>query len=351
MGKLCVRDLYLLFIFATTNLCLGCFEHEKLALLQFKRSLDPEPSSRFSSWNGNKCCEWQGVGCGNETGYVTMLDIGSNISGIYTQLEGNDLNSSLVELTRLSYMDLSGVHFHNILIPDFIGSMSQLRFLDLSFTGFSGVIPHGIGNLSSLRELHLQGNELMGLIPTSFGNLVMLRKLDLSLNLLNGSIPFSIGKLSNLEILYLRYNTITEIPSSIGNLSQLESLDLSHNLLQTRLPETIRQLSKLQYLDISNTSLSGVLTEAHFANMSMLKHLDATLNHNLRFKILPDWNPPFQIRNVLLGSCKIESEFPPWIRTQRSLFILNLSNTSIYGPLPNWLCELHIINVIDLSQN
>ncbi|CAI9274071.1 unnamed protein product [Lactuca saligna] len=343
--------LFLLLIFATANFCLGCLEEERQALLQFKHSLAPKPSGGLSSWKGNKCCEWQGIGCDNATKHVTMLDLGSNISGSYMQLEGNELNSNLVELTHLSYMDLSGVHFRSIPIPDFIGSMTQLRYLYLYFAGFSGIIPHGIGNLSNLRELDLSGNQLTGSIPTSFGNLVMLRTLDLSLNLLNGPIPFSLGRLSNLEILYLNSNSLSEIPLSIGNLSRLQFLDLSKNLLQIPLPDTIGHLSKLEFLDISNTSLSGVITEAHFANTSMLKHLDARWNHMLSFTISPDWNPPFQIRNILLESCKIKSEFPSWIRMQRSLVILNLSNTSIFGALPDWLRDLPIIMILDLSHN
>ncbi|XP_023748057.1 receptor-like protein EIX2 [Lactuca sativa] len=577
MGKLWVGGIFLFFIFATTNLCSGCLEHDRRALLQFKSSLASSDSTarRLPSWTGNKCCQWKGVSCDNATRYVTRIDLGSDLLG---SLEGNELNSSLAELTRLTYLDLSGLYFRSSPIPKFVGSMTQLRFLNLSSAGFSGDIPHEIGNLSSLRvldlsdmdlvvddvtwlssllalehldlsglsvgevgnfdkvllymvpslrslrlsgcdlsnshfnrthldsnitlstiqtldlsrnsfqgnfplfvqnltslrvldisynslnssipvmngitelnlagnrfpgiqvtgvwrlcrlkrldlafssirgrlvgpssnvsacaqfaletlilndnkfsgeipsslerltalrglyldyneltgsipeslgkltslqELVLSGNQLTGSIPTSLGNLMGLGRLDLSWNLLNGTIPFSLGRLSNLEILYLNSNSLSSIQLSPGNLnlSQLRFLDLSANLLQGSLPDTIGQLSKLEFLDISNNSFSGVVTEAHFTNTSMLKHLAATSNHHLSFKISPDWNPPFQIRNVFLRSCKIESGFPQWIQTQRSLVILDLSNTSMSGHLPEWLCELPIISILDLSHN
>ncbi|KAJ0466217.1 putative non-specific serine/threonine protein kinase [Helianthus annuus] len=573
MAHLWGSGFFLFFIFATTNPCFGCLEHERQALTQFKTSLTSDPSNRLSSWTGNNCCQWLGVGCNNATRRVTRLDLRTDAE----QLQGNELSTSLSELTHLSYLDLSGNYFGGGPIPEFIGLMTRLEFLNLSSVGFSGVVTHQIGKLSSLRvldlgnhhggslelivddfiwlsrllsleyldlsrvnvsgardfdkvllymipsllELHLSncelsnshfdqthldsnltrstiqtldlswnlfegefprflqnlsslrvldlsvnklnssipvmnnvvelnlasnrfsgiqeteawrlcelkqldlsfnymegpltmssacsryglerlilndnklsgeipatlerltslrglyldynmltgtipeslgnltsltelvlsGNQLTGPIPTSLGNLVMLRRLDLSENVLNGSIPFSIGRLPNLEILYLSFNSLSSIPFSIGNLSELKFLDLSSNLLQGPLPDSTGQLSKLRFLDISNNSLSGVVTEAHFSNTSALIHLAATSNHLLNFKISNSWKPPFQIRNVLLGSCKIESEFPPWIQTQKNLAILILSNTSLYGALPDWLYGLPVIAILDLSHN
>ncbi|KAI3720686.1 hypothetical protein L2E82_31677 [Cichorium intybus] len=127
MGKQWVGGFFLFFILATTNLCSGadnttsgCLEHDRQALLQFKRSLASDPSGRLSSWTGNNCCQWQGVGCDNATGYVTKLDLGNDLSD---SMEANELNSSLAELTRLSYLDLSGMNFRGNLIPEFIGPL------------------------------------------------------------------------------------------------------------------------------------------------------------------------------------------------------------------------------------
>ncbi|XP_076913390.1 receptor-like protein EIX1 [Bidens hawaiensis] len=236
-------------------------------------------------------------------------------------------------------------------IPTSLGRLAALKVLYLDYNLLTGTIPESIGNLTSLTELVLTGNQLTGLIPTSLGNLVLLRRLDLSENLLNGTIPFSIGRLANLEFLYLSWNSLSSIPLSIGNMSQLRFLDLSSNLLHGSVPDSLGQLSKLRFLDVSNNSLSGIVTEAHFANTSNLIHLAAISNYLLNFKISPDWKPPFQLRNIILTSCKIESIFPPWIQTQKHITILMLSNTSIYGPLPDWLYNLTIIPVLDLSHN
>ncbi|KAL7597875.1 hypothetical protein Lser_V15G23884 [Lactuca serriola] len=555
MKKLWVVRFFLFFTFANTNLTSGCFEHERKALLRFKCSIVSDPSGRLSSWQGNKCCHWQGVGCDNATGHVTRLDLEGDRSFLtrrYTKLKGNELNSCLAELSHLSYMDLSGAYFGGSPIPEFIGSLTQLRYLILYSAGFSGMVPHFIGNLSnlhlldlgemdllvvddftwfsdllsltyldlsrvsivkapnfdkvllymipslielrlsgcdlsnshfyrthldpnltlsiiqkldlssnsfqgefplflqnltSLRGLDLSTNELNssvpvmkkvvdlnlrqnnfksiedtrvwrlcqlkrldlsfifmeggftgpstngsecaqyalealildennfgGQIPKSLGRLTALRELNLAGNDLTGTIPEALGNLTSLRVLYLCENTLTgSIPMSIGNMLLLQTLDLSSNQLNGAIPlslgnlseltvlyisdnflqgpfPAIGQLSKLDSLDISNNSLSGVVTEAHFSNTSMLKYFDANSNYRLRFKISPDWKPPFKIGGFALQSCKIESEFPSWIRTQTSLRKLILSNTSISGPLPYWLRELPI-TMLDLSHN
>ncbi|CAH1426560.1 unnamed protein product [Lactuca virosa] len=101
MRKLWLGKFLLFFTFATTNLTSGCYEHERGVLLRFKRSLVSDPSGRLSSWNGNNCCQWQGVGCDNATGHVTTLDLGSPYLGYAEMLRVNKLKSSLAELTQL----------------------------------------------------------------------------------------------------------------------------------------------------------------------------------------------------------------------------------------------------------
>ncbi|KAJ9556566.1 hypothetical protein OSB04_011180 [Centaurea solstitialis] len=64
-------------------------------------------------------------------------------------------------------------------IPNFIGSMTQLRHLDLSHNDFNGTIPKSIGSLTQLRYLDVSVNFLHGNIPPEFGNLISLRNLSL----------------------------------------------------------------------------------------------------------------------------------------------------------------------------
>ncbi|KAI3806119.1 hypothetical protein L1987_22011 [Smallanthus sonchifolius] len=80
---------------------------------------------------------------------------------------------------------------------------------------------------------------------------------------------------------------------------------------------------------------------------SYINYLDEESEH----ESLSHWLPPFQLIEVDLSSCKITSGFPQWLRNQRKLNSLVLSNATLSGPLPAWLLKIPIIHHIDLSHN
>ncbi|KAL8218443.1 hypothetical protein R6Q57_021816 [Mikania cordata] len=233
-------------------------------------------------------------------------------------------------------------------IPESFERFINLRVLDLSFNELARPIPKAIGKLRSLQALHLTYNKLTGPFPKFHAQLAIL---GLAYNQLSGCIPESIGKLTTLREIFLDSNRFTSLPVSIGRLTSLELLSVYSNLLNGTIPNSIGQLTNLYLLDVSNNSLQGVVSEDHFANLSKLKYLIANSNNNLVFNISRKWIPPFQLKIVLLGSCKIEGGFPQWLRTQRELDEVTLSNASIFGPLPTWLRHMPIIRFLDLSHN
>ena len=148
--------LFLVFFFSTQNIMFSlgmniiCKESERTALLSFKQHLK-NSSNSLSSWSGENCCRWAGVVCNNRTDHVVQLQLQNlGLSG--------ELNPSLQELKQLRHLDLSFNKFQGISIPDFLGSLQSLRYLNLSHAGFSGMIPHQLGNLSRLRYLDLSSN-------------------------------------------------------------------------------------------------------------------------------------------------------------------------------------------------
>ncbi|XP_051137604.1 receptor-like protein EIX2 isoform X1 [Andrographis paniculata] len=291
----------------------------------------------------------------------------SNISG--------EIPESLGNLSGLEELDIS---FNKLvgLIPSSFRKLKALRWLSLFSNQLSGEIPESLGNLSGLEELDISFNKLVGLIPSSFRKLKALRWLRLSSNQLSGQIPESLGNLSGLEVLDISFNKLVGlIPSSFRKLKALRWLSLSSNQLSGEIPIFLGQLSNLERLGISDNLFNGTISEVHFDKLSKLKYFDVSSN-SINFKFGHGWVPSFQLNFLFMGSSDIGGQFPSWLQSQKTLVYLNLSNcgisgtlpsdigymlpllntllmsrNSINGSLPDSLCNMRSLQVIDLSNN
>ncbi|RXI00593.1 hypothetical protein DVH24_000827 [Malus domestica] len=120
------------------------------------------------------------------------------------------------------------------------------------------------------------------------------------------------------------------------------------------IPVSLGNLSCLEELIIHNNSLEGVVSEVHFTNLTRLSNFYADEN-SLTLKTSPNWVPPFQLSILRLGSWRLEpSELPAWLKSQKHLSALNMSNTGISGTIPTWFWDifsLRSVSTVDLSCN
>jgi len=123
----------------------------------------------------------------------------------------------------------------------------------------SGEIPSDIGSLTKLKYLDISKNQLSEKIPTTIENLVELENLYLNENQLTGTIPSGIGKLTKLETLWLSNNTLSgEIPTKeIEKLENLTNIHLENNKDLTGQAPKIKTEGKQDKIscNFSNTSL------------------------------------------------------------------------------------------------
>ncbi|KAB2630183.1 receptor-like protein 12 [Pyrus ussuriensis x Pyrus communis] len=270
-------------------------------------------------------------------------------------LQVNTLPSLLVEL-HLSSCEL----YH---IPSGIANLTSLKVLDLPLNHFNSTIPKWLYSLGHLEFLDLSLNVFQGDISSSLGNLTALVYLNLGRNQLEGEIPNSLGNLCKLTFVDLRLNNfrgrVSKIFESLSRCSsgQIDNLYLSQNNFSGHLSDQLGSLTNLRYLDlvIHTNSFEGVVSEVHFANLTRLNIFSAHEN-SLTLKTSPNWVPPFQLSILSLGSwCLYPSELPGWLKSQKHLSSLNMSNTGI-SVSANWPKQKHFDPfmskvVIDLGSN
>jgi Leucine-rich repeat (LRR) protein len=260
-------------------------------------------------------CGWtsegQDVGCNDDDQVTSLIVDGNNLRGA--------IPKELMVLSNLEELCLSnntyGAENHkpsisNPNILHSLGSLTNLKILDLSRNLLEYVIPSEFGQLTNLESLYLNHNRIKFVINikelkslTNLKHLVLndnillgfkdsdamqdmvsleevnvarnirftvpenvtfatdLKILNLEHTEMQSSISTEIGRLTNLEQLFMggTFRVYGPLPTEIGLLTSLQALDLKSNMLSGTVPSTMGAMISLFTVDFTGNQMDGEL--------------------------------------------------------------------------------------------
>ncbi|KAJ9702918.1 hypothetical protein PVL29_004593 [Vitis rotundifolia] len=338
-----------------------CPHHQTLALLQLTQSFAIKKSysdyfehyhlpyyPKTESWKkGSDCCSWDGVTCDWVTGHVIELDL--SCSWLFGTIHSN---TTLFLFPHLQRLNLAFNDFNGSSVSAGFGRFSSLTHLNLSGSGFSGLISSEISHLSNLVSLDLSWNFDTEFAPHGFNSLVQ--------------------NLTKLQKLHLGgISTSSVFLDSLLNRSSLISLVLFDCGLHGRFPDHDIHLPKLEVLDLRrNDDLSGnfprfsennSLTKLYLSSKNFSGELPASIRNLKSLTTLFLYNCGFSgsipssignlksLMNLYLYNCGFLGYIPSSIGNLKSLMTLDLSDCEFSGSIPSSIGNLKSLTTLDLS--
>lgn len=254
---LVLLPLFLLFSCHCNNIIVvSSLNDEGIALFSFKQSIGLDPEGSLNNWNSSDetPCSWNGITCKQQR-VVSVSIPNKKLSGF--------VSPSLGSLSQLRHLNLRSNGLYGAL-PSQLFEVKGLQSLVLYGNSFSGSLPLEVGNLEYLQNLDLSHNFFNGSLPLSLIHCKRLRNLDLSHNNFSGFLPVGIGQnLVLLEKLVISNNAFGGlIPDDLGSLSNLQgTVDLSHNMFNGSIPASLGNLPEKVYIDLTYNNLTGPIPQ------------------------------------------------------------------------------------------
>ncbi|RHN66394.1 putative P-loop containing nucleoside triphosphate hydrolase, leucine-rich repeat domain, L [Medicago truncatula] len=219
-------------------------------------------------------------------------------------------------------------------VDDLLPTFGRLRVLSLSRYTNITVLPDSIGSLVQLRYLDLSYTEIKSL-PDTICNLYYLQTLILSYCFKFIELPEHIGKLINLRHLDIHYTRITEMPKQIIELENLQTLTV-FIVGKKNVGLSVRELARFPKLQgklfIKNLQNIIDVVEAYDADLKSKEHIE---------ELTLQWG--METDDSLKEKDVLDMLIPP--------VNLNRLNIDLYGgtSFPSWLGDSSFSNMVSLS--
>ncbi|XP_062218229.1 tyrosine-sulfated glycopeptide receptor 1-like [Phragmites australis] len=334
-----------LWISKLKNLQISCTEQENGSLLQFLAGLSQDGGLTKSWQNGTDCCTWEGISCSPDRTVTDVFLASRSLQGFISPFLGN--LTGLLRL-NLSYNFLSGG------LPLELVSSRSIIVLDVSFNQLSGELQDLPSStpVRSLQVLNISSNLFTGRFPsTTWETMKSLAALNASNNSFIGQIPtaFCVSAPS-FSVLELSYNQFSgSISPGLGNCSMLTSLSAGHNNLSGDLPDELFKITLLGHLSFPNNRLGGSL--GGISKLTNLVTLDLGGNW-LRGNIPDSIGQLKRLEEIHLDHNNMSGELPSTLSNCISLVTIDLKNNTFSGELTSFnFSTLTNLKTLDLAWN
>ncbi len=350
-------------------------QEDRAVLALLHSATDGENWNDNSNWLSDRPLrEWHGV-TSDADGRVTGLYLSENLlsgsipqeMGDLSQLEWLDLQQNQltgdVPRSFLKLANLSGFYFSDnaeLCAPVDTEFQSWLQ----GIAGAEGGACNPVADLNVLTRLYNATagenwddnynwlsdrplREWYGVDTDDEGHVTVL---DLRWNGLRGTIPPELVDLSNLEELDLYANELSgTIPRELGNLPNLTKLSLAYNNLTGEIPPELGNLSDLAELDLWRNDLTGTIP-TQLGNLSNLTSLWLTDNQ-LTGEIPTVLEVLSNLENLGLSDNQLTGEIPPELGNLSNLDYLGLGDNQLTGTIPPQLGRLTNLTWLRLWNN
>ncbi|XP_050284768.1 putative disease resistance protein RGA3 [Quercus robur] len=238
----------------------------------------------------------------------------------FNALDESTLNTLILSFKRLRALDLHELKITRV--PNSIGKLMHLKYLDLSFNEDIETLPDSITTLLNLQTLKLCSCEGLKELPKDIRELVSLRHLynDGCDNL--SHMPCGLGQMTSLQTLPL---FIVSTSSHTGGLGELRKLNLQGTL-------EISHLERLE--ETKSESIVVNLREKQHLEKLILKwdHQDQ-VDNNEDEKLLENLRPHRNLKHLEVHQYK-GVKFSSWVYSLINLVDLRIENCERCRYLP-----------------
>ncbi|KAL5129503.1 putative disease resistance RPP13-like protein 1 [Glycine soja] len=252
----------------------------------------------------------------------------------------NNEEAQCIIMSKLMYLRVLSFHDFKSLdsLPDSIGKLIHLRYLDLSFSSIE-TLPKSLCNLYNLQTLKLYNCRKLTKLPSDMRNLVNLRHLGIA------------------------YTPIEEMPRGMSKLNHLQHLDFfAVGKHQENGIKELGGLSNLRgQLELRNMENVSQSDEASEARMMDKKHINSlwlewsrcnnnSTNFQLEIDVLCKLQPHFNIESLGINGYK-GIRFPDWMGNSSycNMTSLKLRDCDNCSMLPS-LGQLPSLKYLEISR-